>query len=51
MFEPIGFTQMNEFGEQTFLVNFLPIIKPPKIKEKFFLKLNKGSELQVDTSR
>ncbi len=28
MFEPIGFTQTNEFGEQTFLVNYLPIIKP-----------------------
>lgn len=40
MFEPIGFTQLNEFGEQSFLVNYLPIIKPPKLKEQFFLKLS-----------
>ena len=33
MFEPIGFTQFNEFGEQSFLVNYLPVIKPPKFKE------------------
>jgi hypothetical protein len=44
MFEPIGFTQTNEFGEQSFLVNFLPIVKPLKIKENFFLKLNKGND-------
>jgi hypothetical protein len=52
MFEPIGFTQTNEFGEQSFLVNFLPIIKPPKIKEKYFLKLNKDNlGGQIDTNR
>lgn len=52
MFEPIGFTQINEFGEQSFLVNFLPIVKPPKIKENYFLKLNKGNEgAQIDTIR
>jgi hypothetical protein len=43
MFEPIGFTQINEFGEQSFLVNFLPIVKPTKIKDKYFLKLNKSN--------
>lgn len=40
MFEPIGFTQINQHGEQSILVNFLPIVKPPKIKKKYFLKLN-----------
>jgi len=38
LFEPVGFTQINEFGEQTFLVNFLPIIKPPKIKSEYIAK-------------
>ena len=52
MFEPVGFTQINEFGEQSLLVNFLPIVKPPKIKENYFLKLNKGNEgAQIDTIR
>ena len=52
MFKPIGFTQINEFGEQSFLVNFVPIVKPPKLKEKYFLKLNKGNEgTQIDTIR
>jgi hypothetical protein len=52
MFEPIGVTQINQFGEQSFLVNFLPIVKPPKIKENFFLKLNKAKEgAQIDTIR
>ena len=51
MFEPTGFTQINEHGEQSFIVSFLPIIKPPKIQEKYFLKLNKSSEIQIDTSK
>jgi len=49
MFEPVGFTQFNEFGEQSFLVNFLPIIKPLKLKEKYFLKLNGENASQIDT--
>ena len=34
--EPTGFTQINEFGEQSFLVNFMPIVMPQKFKEQFF---------------
>ena len=51
MFEPVGFTQYNEFGEQSFLVNYLPIIKPPKLIEDFFLKRNGVNGSQIDTHR
>jgi len=33
------------------LVNYLPVIKPPKLKEKFFLKLDGMNGSTIDTHK
>ena len=51
MFEPSVFSQFNEFGEQSFLFNYLPIIKNPKQRDQFFLKLSQINDGKIDTCR